>query len=102
MSGLFSPNIRVSNEPLYLRSKIRTMTRCLSPGLSTLRIFAGIKVIWGRFLRLSSVNLGSIFKDSDGLNLASFYHLLPYFSHEAALASTYSKAKSRFQSPSNL
>jgi len=43
------------------------------------------------FLRLNSVHLESIFKDLDGLNLASFYHLLPYFSHWAALAFRYSK-----------
>jgi hypothetical protein len=35
MRGLFSPNIRVSNEPLYLPSKIRTLTRCLSARLSS-------------------------------------------------------------------
>ena len=90
MSGLFSPNIRVSNEPLYLRSKIRTMTRCLSACLSTVRIFAGIKVIWWPLSTSEFGAFGSIFKDWDGLNLASFYHLLPYFSHRAALASRYS------------
>jgi hypothetical protein len=56
------------------------------------------------FSRLTSVNLGSIFKDSDRLNLASFYHFLPYFSHQTALASGYRQGagltKSRIQPPS--
>ena len=91
MSGSFSPKIRVSNEPLYLRSKIRTMTRCLSACLSTLRIFAGIKVIWWPLSTSEFGEFGIYLQNSDGLNLASFYQILPYFSHRTALASGYSK-----------
>src|SRR5580692_475656 len=45
MSGLFSPNFRVLNEPRYLRSTIRTTMRCLSSSLPTAITFAGINVI---------------------------------------------------------
>src|SRR5208337_3270451 len=45
MSGLFSPNFSVLNEPRYLRSTIRTTMRCLSACLPTATTFAGINVI---------------------------------------------------------
>src|SRR5271163_828382 len=45
MSGLFSPNFSVLNEPRYLRSMIRTTMRCLSACLPTATTFAGINVI---------------------------------------------------------
>src|ERR1700680_1907079 len=45
MSGLFSPNFSVLNEPRYLRSAIRTTMRCLSACLPTATTFAGINVI---------------------------------------------------------
>ena len=50
MSGLFSSNFKVLNEPLYFRSKIRTRMRCLSDCVSTEMIFAGINVICWHFL----------------------------------------------------
>jgi hypothetical protein len=81
----------VSNEPLYSRSKTRTMTRGLSACLSTLRILAGIKVIWWPLSTSEFGGFGIYLQDSDGLNLASFYQILPYFSHRTALASRYSK-----------
>jgi len=91
MSGLFSPNIRVPNEPLYLRSKIRTMTRCLSACLSTVRIFAAIKVIWWPLSTSEFAGFGIYLQRFGWMNLASFYHLLPYFIRQAVLASRYSK-----------
>ena len=45
MSGLFSPNFKVFNEPRYFRSTIRTTMRCLSACLPTARTFAGMLVI---------------------------------------------------------
>src|ERR1700722_15023192 len=45
MSGLFSPNFRVLNEPRYFGRTIRTMIRCLSSCLSMVRTFAGMLVI---------------------------------------------------------
>jgi len=45
MSGLFSPNFSVLNEPRYLRSTIRTTMRCLSACLLTAMTLAGINVI---------------------------------------------------------
>jgi hypothetical protein len=91
MSGLFSPNIRVPNEPLYLRSKIRTMTRCLSACLSTVTIFAAIKVIWWPLSTSEFDEFGIYLQRLGWMNFASFYHLLPYFIRQAVLASRYSK-----------
>src|SRR5271157_5430744 len=45
MSGFFSPNFSVLNEPRYLRSTIRTTMRYLSACLPTATTFAGINVI---------------------------------------------------------
>jgi hypothetical protein len=56
MSGLFSPNFKVRNEPLYFRPRIRTIMRYFSACLMTARIFAGMKVIWCHFLDLNSVD----------------------------------------------
>src|ERR1700760_1650079 len=45
MSGLFSPNFRVLNEPRYFGRPIRTIIRCLSSCLSMVITFAGMLVI---------------------------------------------------------
>jgi len=92
MSGLFSPNIKVLNEPLYFRSKIRTTMRCFSASLSTARIFAGIQVIWCHFLRLTSVDLGSVFKASATTSLTLFNEPPPYSFRQVDLAFWYGKA----------
>src|ERR1700738_2470972 len=57
MRGFFSPKVRVLNEPRYLASPIRTITRYWSPSLSTARTLRERRSLW-HFLRLTSPEMG--------------------------------------------
>jgi hypothetical protein len=47
--------------------------------------------MWWPLSKSEFSEFGIYLQDSDGLNLASFYQILPYFSDRTALASRYSK-----------
>jgi hypothetical protein len=69
MSGLFSPNFSVLNEPRYLRRMIRTTIRCLFACLPTATTFAGINVI----MALSTLTSPEHCEQLQGLCLFNLY-----------------------------